>query len=422
MKKGLLCLAGLAAVGAASAQSTVTVFGVLDVAVSGYKNQSETPTGVTVNTTKTQMSTGGLTAGRLGFRGTEDLGGGLAANFWLEGSLSPDTGNGAGAGGAFMFNRRATVGLSGAFGEFRLGRDVVPTYWNDAVFDPFGNLGVGASLVYTANGGVAFGVPNSGFEKNMNYVRASNSIAYFLPPNLGGFYGQVMYAFDEKTSYDPGGLTPPGVPAVVANPALVLVPDNARAGGYYGGRFGYARGALDVAVGLAKSTVASNFYAGSTTALSIVNVGASYDFDVVKVFGEYSNNKQKTDLAINKLNPFGLTKPGANGVVLGVTVPIGPGLIRAAYSAVRYTNVNLNITGLNPNPKADQVALGYVYNLSKRTALYASAVYIENKNGASLSVSSVGAPTFYTGRVPGSPGSAVPDKSMGYDFGIRHVF
>ena len=60
-------------------------------------------------------------------------------------------------------------------------------------------------------------------------TRASNSVGYFLP-KLGGFYGQFMYAFNEKISYDPGGLTPPGIAAIVANPALAATPDNARAG------------------------------------------------------------------------------------------------------------------------------------------------------------------------------------------------
>ena len=49
-----------------------------------------------------------------------------------------------------------------------------------------------------------------------------------------------MYAFNEKVTYEPGGLTPPGVPAIVANPALGLVADDARVGRYAGGRFGYA--------------------------------------------------------------------------------------------------------------------------------------------------------------------------------------
>lgn len=293
-------------------------------------------------------------------------------------------------------------------------------FWNDGVFDPFNTNGVGTSLIATASGGTALGVPNSGFKSNRNYVRASNSIGYFLPPGLGGFHGQVMYAFNEKTNYEPGGLTPPGASAIVANPALATVADDARVGGYVGGRFGYLSGPLDVALGYGKSTIGSNYYLGSTTTLNIWNLGASYDFGPVKLFGEYSNNKQKTDLATNTFNPFGTTKPGANGALLGLTIPVGPGLIRAAYSMVRYNNVRLNIAGLGDDPKSDQIAIGYVHNLSKRTALYATVARVSNEDGAGLTV--IGAPAYYTGTLPGQTGAAVPGKSKGYDLGIRHAF
>ena len=90
-------------------------------------------------------------------------------------------------------------------------------------------------------------------------------------------------------------------------------------------------------------------------------------------------------------------------------VPVGAGLVRAAYSVVRYNNVRLNVAGLNPNPKSDQFALGYVYNLSKRTALYSTIAYVHNQDGAGLTVT--GAPPFYTGTIAGSPGAAIPGKS-----------
>jgi len=427
MKKSLVALAALAVVGAASAQSSVTLFGVVDAAISGFKNTSETPFGISASTTKTAMTSSGYNSSRLGFRGTEDLGGGLAASFWLEAGINNQNGTGAATGGGLDFNRRSTVSLSGAFGEVRLGRDYTPTFWNDTVFDPFGTNGVGTNLISVANGGT--GNPqNSGFQQNPNYVRANNSIGYFLPPNLGGFYGQFMYAFNNKTGITPGGLTPPGSAAIVNNPALALIPDNARVGRYIGGRVGYANGPLDVALSYGESTVASNYYAGSTTNLDTWNLGASYDFGVVKLFGEYSNNKQNTSLQVNAFNPFGTTKPGANGGLIGVTVPVGAGLIRASYSGVKYNNLALNVLGTNSNvfgfnnnqPKADQFAIGYVYNLSKRTALYATFSYINDKDGASLIVTN--GPVFYTGTITGGIGAAVPQHSYGYDLGMRHAF
>ncbi|MDM0031583.1 porin [Variovorax sp. J22P271] len=423
MKKSLVALAALAVAGIASAQSSVTLFGVVDATISGFSNKSENVFGNSVTTSQTVLRNSGYNSSRLGFRGTEDLGGGLAASFWLEGALNNDDGTGTATGGGQNWQRRSTVSLSGAFGEVRLGRDYTPTFWNDTVFDPFGTNGVGTNVISTANGYTNPGSAAQGFTANTTYVRASNSIGYFLPPNLGGFYGQVMYAFNEKTSYDPAGLTPPGIPAIVANPALANVGLNERAGGYVGGRIGYANGPLDVALAYAQATVGSNYYLGSTTKLDTINLGASYDFGVVKLFGEYSNASIKQDNSfITVANAFGIREPSADGYLLGVTVPVGPGLIRAAWSHVGYKDTQPagQVFGL-PDPKVDKFALGYVHNLSKRTALYATVAYLKNKDGADLTV---GGPNFYAPTATTLPlvGAQTPKTSTGYDFGIRHAF
>ena len=407
MKKSLVALAALAVAGIASAQSSVTLFGVLDAAVSGYSNKSENRFG-SATVSSTQLSNSGYNASRLGFRGTEDLGGGLAASFWLEAGINNDDGTGAKSGsnvqgGGLSFSRRSTVSLSGNFGEVRLGRDYTPTFWNDTVFDPFGTNGVGTNLIYTATNSVVNG-----------YARSSNSVGYFLPPNLGGFYGQFMYAFNEQNSYDPGGATPPGIGAVVADPALFDRYDDARKGRYIGGRVGYANGPLDVALSYGDRTVGSAYYLGATERAEIWNLGASYDFGVVKLFGEYSNNRLKTDFELAGFNALKGSDPKADGWLLGVTVPVGAGLIRASYSGVKFRNVADDGTG---DPKADKFAIGYVHNLSKRTALYTSVAYLKNKNGANLTV---GGPAFVASGIDGR--ALQPKTSTGYDIGLRHAF
>jgi len=425
MKKtaiALLPFAALIASGNALAQSSVTLFGVIDNSISSYKNQAKDVFGNTVTTSQTALANSAYSSSRLGFRGTEDLGGGLAASFWLEAGVNTDDGSGTGTNGSLSFNRRSTVSLSGFFGEIRLGRDYTPTYWNDNLFDPFGVNGVGTNLVSTASGQTSPGSVRSGWT-NGQYSRASNSIGYFLPPSLGGFYGQAMFAFNEQVSYNPGGLTPPGAAAIVNDPTLAVA-DNARAGRYVGGRIGYANGPLDVALSYGKSTVGSNYYLGTTTTIDIWNLGGSYDFGVAKLFAEYSHNKMNTTLAVNAFNPFGTTKPGFNGGLIGVTVPVGAGLIRASYSAVKYNNTNVNLVGttanffgFNSQPKADKFALGYVYNFSKRTAVYATVGYIDNKDGAALTV---GGPAYYTKAINGFV--PLPNSSVGYDIGFRHSF
>jgi predicted porin len=139
MKRIIAAALVLGCAGTASAQSSVTLFGVLDAGVSYYTSTSTFYNNTAhfvaplpdVTRSQTVLSSSNTSPSRLGFRGTEDLGGGLTASFWLEAGLVNDTGAGSGPGGSFVFNRRSTVSLSGIFGEARLGRDFTPTYWND---------------------------------------------------------------------------------------------------------------------------------------------------------------------------------------------------------------------------------------------------------------------------------------------------
>jgi len=138
MKKSLIALAALAATGLVSAQSSVTMFGVVDVAYGAHKTSSRDGTAFT----KTGGVMDGSQAGsRIGFRGTEDLGGGLRASFHLEQGISPTqpegydirTGSGAhqivGNGTHTTGNNRQTfLGLGGGFGEVRIGYQYTNSY------------------------------------------------------------------------------------------------------------------------------------------------------------------------------------------------------------------------------------------------------------------------------------------------------
>ncbi|UVH61177.1 porin [Variovorax paradoxus] len=413
MKAGSLSMLVLGASGLAHAQSSLTIFGVIDASVSHYANKSEDRNAATftspfyvnqgsVTASRTALANSAYNNSRLGFRGTEDLGGGLAAGFWLESPITNDDG----ATGLSTFTRRSTLSLMGEFGELRLGRDYTPTFWSDAVFDPFGAVGVGANLISSASlfnptGGAG------GFGGNPNYMRASNSVAYFLPPALGGIYGQFMYALHENNSYAPGSATPPGVNPVTGqvNPGAVA---SARAGRYVGGRLGYLRGPLDIAVSYGSSIAADSYFAGTTDDVRTANLGASYDFGVAKLFGELTRMRRERDEVVAPLIPV----PDSEfvGYLIGVTVPIGPGLIRASYARVKY---DMNGNSPVPDPKATKFSIGYVHNLSRRTALYANFAQIRNSNGAAVTV---GGPAFV------SAGVFTPRTSTGYDFGIRHAF
>jgi predicted porin len=384
MKKSLTALAALAVTGLASAQSSVTLFGVVDAGVSYQSATSRSATtGLTSKQSQWSVSNSGYNSSRIGFRGTEDLGGGLAASFWLEAPLSNDDGS-----NAIAFTRRSTVSLSGGFGEVRLGRDYSATFWNDTVFDPFGTNGSGSSVINTVSGSSALG--------NTNYVRASNMVGYFLPPNLGGFYGQFQYGLNEN---------------VKTTATDTTAATSSSAGRYVGGRFGYANGPLDVAL-----SVGQNIAVDTTTLtrkIQTINLGASYDFGPVKLFGELSNVKNKFDLAA------GDTHDTYNGYLIGASVPVGAGMIRASYSTVRYNDGAAGVTG--EDPRANKFAIGYVHNLSKRTALYATVARVNNRNDSAYTGSLTAASTTGYGST-GVSYSGVPRSSTGYDFGIRHAF
>ena len=169
MKKSLLALAALAAfAGAASAQSSVTLFGIVAL---NLRNQDNGSAG-----SRKSMSQDGIASSRLGFRGVEDIGGGMKAGFWLEGAINPDTGTPGGQ----TWQRRSALSLMSGVHELRLGRDYAPTFWNHTAYDVFGTVGVGASSNAWSNLG-------SGATTQ---VRVNNSVAYHL--NAGGLWVWLM--------------------------------------------------------------------------------------------------------------------------------------------------------------------------------------------------------------------------------------
>jgi len=296
---------------AAHAQSSVTVFGTLDL------NLTATKTGG--RTVRAMDQGGNLLPSRLGIRGTEDMGGGLSAGFWTESALLPDTG---GVQGAF-WGRRSTLSLASAsLGEIRLGRDYTPTFWNLSQFSPMGTVGPSGSANIIE--GWPFGVGGAA-----TLVRASNSIGYFLPRTLGGFYGQLQ----------------------------VALPEGVNGAKYTGGRLGYASGPVDVALAYGETPTASQ-----TT--KFTTFGGTYDFGVVRVYANYFEQKARDDKQVN--------------VMLGAAVPVGVGIIKATVA-----RSNRSGAGVDADD-ADQWGVSYVHFLSKRTALYAAFGRINNQGQATF--------------------------------------
>lgn len=199
---------------------------------------------------------------------------------------------------------------------------------------------------------------------NTTAVRANNSVSYFTPA-MGGFTGQVMVAFGENAQTS--GTT------------------TVKTGNYMGLRAGYAAGPLSV-------HVASGKLNGATAAADVktTNLGASYDLGMVKPFlfvGEEKNTG---------------TKVGA--VEFGATAPVGAGTVRAAFS---------KYDPKNSTAEATKFAVGYVYDLSKRTSVYGTFAQVSNKGGMTLSVANNGL---------SNAAANVNGKSTGYEVGVKHAF
>lgn len=342
MKKSLLALAALTTfAGVASAQSSVTISGVIDVNMRGVDNSNAG--------TVYSLSSGGMNTSRLAFRGIEDLGGGLRAGFWIEAGYAPDTGLGQGAGNTFGFNRRATASLIGGFGEVRLGRDEHATY-KIRGYEYFNTNGVatGYNLIST------FGTP-------VDRVRNDNMVAYILPA-MGGLFGQVQVAAGENS-------------ATAANK-------------YAGGILGYGSGPFRVAGSYGIWEKAATMIDD----LDTWQVAGEWNFGFMKVMGiyeetSYGNRKQKV-------------------AMLPVSIPMGPGTLKAQYTE----------SGGDVAVDAKMFGIGYVYDMSKRTALYASYGSIDNEGTARFSVAAT------NGTGGANPITRNGEKSQGYEFGVRHFF
>lgn len=348
----------LAASGIAAAQSTVTLSGVIDATV-------QRGTGSIGDIT--QLGGSGNSSSRLAFRGVEDLGGGMSASFWLEAGMSVDTGNGVATntnnqttgiaaapnGQGLTFNRRSTVSVAGGLGELRLGRDLTVQYYNRGMYDAFGNNGVGISQTFVGS----LGGPVSS--------RASNAVMYFLPDIFGGFYGEAQYYMGEnvRTAGDDG--------------------DYGSGGGL---RMGWRRGPFDVAIAHAKTQYARTATAGDIVAS---NIGARYDLGAFSLMGGYYRDHVDTIA--------GLT---GRGLQIGGIYRVGVGEIKAQWS-----NYETTLVG---HPETRKLSLGYVHNLSKRTAVYGTYARVTNRGGATTSLN-------------GSR-TAANQPSSGFDLGLRLAF
>lgn len=451
MKKSLIALAALAAT-SAFAQSSVTLYGIVEVGADiGYNRKVDTVTSSSFTATNgaavgnstvisipTISAAGVLTAGaavnggtivvrneqkngmrvqdgndqgsgtsRVGFRGTEDLGGGMKANFQLEMGIRVDDGgvttgagnvNSSGDSGGNVFGRNAWGGISGGFGEVRVGRQVL------------GSFGVQAN---SWSAGSSNGLYDAGSTTApaMGGVRFSNAIRY-LTPSFGGFKGSLMLAAPETEGNTSAVSTATpintGVGVVTSTSAsrrtgVDLALEYANGPAYVG--FGYnTRNSANETGGFTTNNALAGVGVSNENNPGRVNawtLGGSYDLGVVKPFINYTRQTTKTDRQ-DRFAPaaggFASTISNVNDSnvrawSIGLRAPVGAFTIIAGYGRAVTDGVN-NVVGTQNVAAGSQVTalriansqtrnafqLGTTYALSKRTSLQANYGYNRLQN------------------------------------------
>jgi len=365
MKKTLVALAALAATGA-FAQSSVTISGQLDAGLVVANSVAGVAT--------TTLAGGQYGASRLRFVGVEDMGGGNKANFLLE--MQPSMVNG-GTSGNGLFNRGAWLGLSGGWGEMRLGRQGTTTIGVVCTIDQSGCYGgfFGGGLLFSGSGSIANNT-NPWFAANPTRGGAGQAVSTIG----GGFAGQAPAAGVAGTS--PGAnaatTTTTGQDVTrVVNGVTYLTPNF----GGFTGQAQYAFGGVAGAAGDGATTGLQLMYAngpitaafawsnaGGTAASpntgTLMTLGGVYNFGMIGLGLGY----QKEGAATNG-SAFAVNFTDAQAV--GVTIM---GNLGAFKPYIKFGNRSVSGGTFGSGTVAQMVNIGTTYNLSKRTAIYADYV------------------------------------------------
>ncbi|HLU20795.1 MAG TPA: porin [Pusillimonas sp.] len=363
MKKTLLAAAlatsfGFAA-GAANAETSVTLYGIVDGGI-GYQQLKgtyidATGTPVDYNGKRTGMINGINSANRWGLKGTEDLGNGLQAVFVLESGFDLGTGvSGQSLGNSNrMFGRQATVGLqSDAWGRLDLGRQTnIASKYFAGIASPFG---------------VDFGQAAAGATFNSAASLRYDNMVMYQTPSYSGFQFGIGYSFNAN---GPQGFRQSGG-------------DDPNTHAWTTG-LRYDNGPIGVAATYDQFESPDAFADGTPNPDGGVkvkswNVGASYDFQVVKLhagFGQ-TRNGWFQGITFADLDATGalMANDGmrVNSYTVGLSAPVGAGQVMASWGMADPRGT------VGDDEKQNIYSLGYTYPLSKRTNVYAVGSYAKN--------------------------------------------
>lgn len=362
MKKFVVAFLGLFLGAFVHAQSSVSIYGVVDV-FGQYLN---------ADGSVHRLQGGGLAGSRIGFRGREDLGGGYETFFVLEGGINVDEGTLA-QGGA-MFGRQSVVGLRGPFGSVSAGRQYSSIYAATVDYSVFTSSNAGPSTALI--GGFAGGyepVRGAAVSSTANGgpARVNNSLRYDTP-SFGGFKGSVLYGMGET-------------PSAAGRSRLVD----------FGLR--YTNGGLDLLGSFLQDEIRT---AGGvfTTKASISTLAGAYGFGQWRVMGGYLDFSDKRPAAQD-----------GKGAWVGAEYRAGKFLWKAQYV--------LNKPDTIPDARSKAYGVGVAYELSKRTALYGSLTHF--KNDGNTGAGGLGR---FNATIPGGLTTVGNNDISELVVGVRHSF
>lgn len=385
MKLFAAAVAALAA-GGAYAQSSVTLYGVVDAGVE-YQNHQPNQLGQTGSHDVVRLNSGNMSGSRWGLRGVEDLGGGLKGVFVLESGFSVDTG--VSGQSNRLFGRQAFVGVQSQFGTLTLGRHQTPFYDFGLAFDP---MAISSNYSITSQG--------TEFQS-----RADNSIKY--TGTFGGLTASLLYSTGSNTG---GAASTAGTTLYQGNAGEF--PGSYKTGREYSASLIYNGGPFSIGAVFDETNIGANPYTTTLGDAKIqrASVAGTYAFGPAKVFAGYryahALNGAVLPGGVNTLNAT--VASVSNLYWLGAGYQLTPALSltgAAYYQDFRNTGAD---------PWSFVVSTDYAF--SKRTDAYFNVAYAKNKDGSTLGLSGTGAAGSGFGATRGS------SNQFGAVVGVRHKF
>jgi predicted porin len=396
MKKLLATmLLSLGVSGMAMAQSSVTIYGLLDVGFVGA-NQAlrSTDGGAVTKSNSNQFGQGSESGNRLGFRGTEDLGGGTSAFFTVETQLFPQDQNLSGSSNNGLTNRQSFVGLAQkGLGQFALGRQYSPIYNLGVATNPSGYAAMPGDMFFVAGSAGGAGTSTATFvtgnENSAAFTNRVNNALTFRTDRRAGVSVQGIYSLRSSNT----------------NQTSATAGGNTNTTGYGLGA-DYIRGKLLLSAAY-QTFLQETTGAGVATAITDINqgiivnardtqtyAGATYDFGILKAYAQYINRKITSAVDSNEFAQRSAQQIGVRGFV-SPKVEGWASVGNGRFDQYGSSTPTVNFVGYQ---------LGSNYWFSKRTNAY--AIY-----GNTNSTSSSGANAAGSGSYRNA-----------YALGVRHTF